>query len=92
RETAQRETAQRETAQRETAQRETAPHAPDASAMPLFSALPGEGIGLSIVKRLCEIIGATLEIQSEDGKGSKITVILPRSYATESASQQPRIP
>jgi signal transduction histidine kinase len=32
------------------------------------------GLGLSIVKRLCEIIGANLTFESEEGKGAKFTV------------------
>ena len=31
---------------------------------------PGEGIGLSIVKKLCELLDASLELETERGKGS----------------------
>ena len=31
---------------------------------------PGEGIGLAIVKRLCELLDATLELKTEFGQGS----------------------
>ena len=41
---------------------------------------PREGIGLSIVKRLCELLDAGLELQTEIGKGSTFRVIFPRSY------------
>jgi signal transduction histidine kinase len=41
---------------------------------------PGEGIGLLIVKRLCEILHAGLEVTSEPGKGTVFQVVLPRSY------------
>ena len=41
---------------------------------------PREGIGLSIVKRLCELLDASLELQTEIGKGSTFRVIFPRSY------------
>ena len=44
---------------------------------------PGEGIGLAIVKRLCELLDATLELQSEFGRGSVFRVELPRSYAAD---------
>jgi signal transduction histidine kinase len=41
---------------------------------------PGEGIGLSIVKRLCELLDASLELQTEVGKGSTFRVTFPRRY------------
>jgi signal transduction histidine kinase len=41
---------------------------------------PGEGIGLSIVKKLCELLDASLECETERGKGSTFRVILPRRY------------
>ena len=41
---------------------------------------PGEGIGLSIVKRLCELLEAGLEVSSEAGKGTVFQVVLPRRY------------
>ncbi len=41
---------------------------------------PGEGIGLSIVKKLCELLDASLELETERGKGSTFRVIFPRHY------------
>ncbi|HKY09472.1 MAG TPA: HAMP domain-containing sensor histidine kinase [Candidatus Binatia bacterium] len=41
---------------------------------------PGEGIGLAIVKRLCELLDATLELETERGLGSVFRVVLPRRY------------
>ncbi|MEO9162149.1 MAG: HAMP domain-containing sensor histidine kinase [Casimicrobiaceae bacterium] len=41
----------------------------------------GEGIGLSIVKRLCELLDATMEMDSTAGKGSVVRILFPRSYA-----------
>ena len=41
---------------------------------------PGEGVGLSIVKRLCELLDAGLELATEPGQGSTFRVILPRGY------------
>jgi signal transduction histidine kinase len=41
---------------------------------------PGQGIGLSIVKRICELLDASLELQTEKGKGSTFRVIFPRRY------------
>lgn len=43
---------------------------------------PGEGIGLSIVKRLCELLDAGLEIASRPGEGTLFQVSLPRRYPT----------
>lgn len=40
----------------------------------------GEGIGLSIVKRLCELLDASIEMQSADGQGTTFRVIFPRHY------------
>jgi signal transduction histidine kinase len=40
----------------------------------------GEGIGLAIVKRLCELLDATLELETERNKGSTFRVIFPRRY------------
>lgn len=40
----------------------------------------GEGIGLSIVKRLAELLDATVEVKS-DATGTTFRVLLPRSYA-----------
>jgi signal transduction histidine kinase len=40
----------------------------------------GEGIGLSIVKRLCELLDASIELESAPGQGTTFRVIFPRSY------------
>jgi signal transduction histidine kinase len=40
---------------------------------------PGEGIGLSIVKRLCELLGATVEFESSH-EGTTFRILLPRHY------------
>ena len=41
---------------------------------------PGEGIGLSIVKRLCELLDATIEIDSQENIGTTFRILLPRRY------------
>jgi signal transduction histidine kinase len=41
---------------------------------------PGEGIGLAIVKRLCELLDATLELHAEPGKGTTFRIVFPREY------------
>lgn len=40
----------------------------------------GEGIGLSIVKRLCELLDASIELASSKDSGTTFRVVLPRSY------------
>ncbi|HTV97096.1 MAG TPA: HAMP domain-containing sensor histidine kinase [Steroidobacteraceae bacterium] len=40
----------------------------------------GEGIGLSIVKRLCDMLDAAIEVQSEIGAGTTFHIRFPRSY------------
>ncbi len=40
----------------------------------------GEGIGLSIVKRLCELLDATIEVQSVADVGTTFRILLPRKY------------
>ena len=40
----------------------------------------GEGIGLSIVKRLCEMLDASLELESSEGEGTTFRIIFPRRY------------
>ena len=40
----------------------------------------GEGIGLLIVKRLCDLLVATLELETEIGRGTTFRVILPKHY------------
>jgi signal transduction histidine kinase len=57
-----------------------APTAPSASAEAPASEQHGEGVGLSIVKRLCELLGASLELATKPGHGSTFRVILPCRY------------
>lgn len=54
--------------------------APDPPEVPPANRPPGEGIGLSIVKRLCELLEAGLEVSTEAGKGTIFQVSLPRRY------------
>jgi signal transduction histidine kinase len=42
----------------------------------------GEGIGLSIVKRLCELLDASLELDSNPHVGTTFRIVLPRRYAS----------
>ena len=41
---------------------------------------PGEGIGLSIVKRLCELLDASIELASSAEAGTTFRVVCPRRY------------
>lgn len=40
----------------------------------------GEGIGLSIVKRLCDLLDATIDMTSEAGVGTQFRIFFPRQY------------
>jgi signal transduction histidine kinase len=42
---------------------------------------PGEGIGLSIVKRLCEMLDASIEMESVRDQGTTFRILFPRHYA-----------
>jgi signal transduction histidine kinase len=42
----------------------------------------GEGIGLSIVKRLCELLDATIEMKSVKDVGTTFRILFPRKYMT----------
>ena len=46
----------------------------------------GEGIGLSIVKRLCELLDASLEIASSPETGTTFRIVFPRTYKTAAAA------
>jgi signal transduction histidine kinase len=56
---------------------ETLPSRSDGSAT---TQARGEGIGLSIVKRLCELLGASLELESAAGTGTTFRIVLPERY------------
>lgn len=41
----------------------------------------GEGIGLSIVKRLCEVLSATVELETAPGQGTTFRIFFPLRYS-----------
>jgi signal transduction histidine kinase len=57
-----------------------APSLTSRSEHPSGSEMAGEGIGLAIVKRLCELLNASLELQTSAGTGTTFRIIFPRSY------------
>ena len=59
---------------------EPAPTLPSRSSSELSPEIGGEGIGLSIIKRLCELLDASLELETSAGEGTTFRVIFPRQY------------
>tara|TARA_R100000306_G_scaffold41882_2_gene40640 strand:+ start:19934 stop:21178 length:1245 start_codon:yes stop_codon:yes gene_type:complete len=55
-------------------------------------AFSGEGIGLTIVKRLCEALGASIQVRSAPADGTRFTIHFPLSYdrpGLEASEQAP---
>jgi len=52
---------------------------PAAEAAPAIPS--GEGIGLSIVKRLCEVLDATVELETSPGEGTTFRILFPLRYS-----------
>ncbi|HRD96191.1 MAG TPA: CHASE domain-containing protein [Rubrivivax sp.] len=55
------------------------------------SGIEGTGIGLVISRRLTELMGGTLTVQSRQGAGSVFTVRLPEAIATQADASPPAL-
>jgi signal transduction histidine kinase len=60
----------------------TSPTSAETDRGPASPAEPGEGIGLSIVKRLCDMLDATIELKTEHDVGTSFRILFPRHYTT----------
>ncbi len=70
---------------------ETSVHEPQGANLPNAPTLPsgsdnsqrtGEGIGLSIVKRLCELLDASIELETQRGRGTTFRIVFPSRYVS----------
>lgn len=52
----------------------------------------GIGLGLTVTKRLTELLGGSIEVNSQPGLGTKFTVTLPLDCADPQALEQPNPP
>jgi CheY-like chemotaxis protein len=50
----------------------------------------GTGLGLAITRRFCEMMGGSVEVESEPGLGTAFIVTLPREVTTPPAADPPR--
>jgi signal transduction histidine kinase len=60
---------------------ESTPASADEASARGDAGIGGEGIGLSIVKRLCELLDATMELETAPGAGTTFRIVLPCSYS-----------
>ena len=54
---------------------------PASDSAPAPHGASGEGLGLSIVKRLCDMLDATVEMESVQGVGTQFRIRFPRHYS-----------
>ena len=64
-----------------TARRSCSPACPGVSTAKDVSDISGRGVGMDAVKRAVENVGGTLEIESENGRGTRFTLRLPLTVA-----------
>ena len=53
------------------------------------SGIQGTGLGMAITKNIVEMMGGTIEVESEEGKGSKFTVTLTLRLSNQSIKYEP---
>lgn len=53
------------------------------------SGIQGTGLGMSITKNIVDMMGGTIEVESEEGKGSKFTVTLTVRLAKQAIRYEP---
>jgi signal transduction histidine kinase len=73
------EKAQEQSDEREPPRQSQGELPPDAE-IALGSRATGEGLGLSIVKRLCDMLDAKIEMTSQKGVGTSFRILFPRRY------------
>ncbi|MCZ7583498.1 MAG: response regulator [Deltaproteobacteria bacterium] len=49
----------------------------------------GTGLGLALVRQLCEVLGGRVELQSAVGHGCRFTVILPARFGASASAARP---
>ena len=52
------------------------------------SKIAGTGLGLPIVKKMVELMGGTIEVESELGKGTKFTIVLTHKICDKSKTEK----
>lgn len=51
----------------------------------------GTGLGLSITEKLVKLQGGQIEVESEDGKGSRFTICIPYGYEEAEGKEKPNV-
>jgi signal transduction histidine kinase len=51
----------------------------------------GTGLGLAITRQFCQLMGGDVTVESELGKGSTVTIRLPREVSPANAVTRPAV-